>query len=670
MMNRLLTVLLGLALCAELVPNIARCQQQILPTKRGYQVLSYKLLLDWRPIFKNKNQRFSGVNEITVSTTQSEVVFDAMEMRIDSIKVSGVDVTPVPQPIGDTLIVPLGPPAPFPTPSTIKIYYTRTSATNDAMFYYPKRTYAGPGPVGDSVFTLEDLAYTMSEPLDAHKWMPCNDEPYYKANSAISVIVPRTYSAQSNGTLQSVDTNTDGSLQFNWVSDRPIATYLMCASASVWAEWRDYYHRISNPLDSVSVVYFAWPADYAATDTTGIAHNARYAFRNTPKMIAAFSKLFGEYPFLQYGQVPVQPFGYGGMEHQTMTTIDRSILHGTNEDVISHELFHQWFGDKTTCETWADIWLNEGFATFGEAIWEEAVNGESTYSHYVGQQAYGFFHPYAPRGDVNNIPTYNPPIANVFNDPTTYLKPGCMLHMLRRVLNDDTLFFNTLRDYSNAFAYTTANTWQFMDFVVPRAGALAPVNLNTFFNEWLFWPDWPVYKIGWKQSNGKLLVHVTQQQDSTHLYTMPLRFKAIAGQDTTLLMFVNDKQSQIFTATLSKPITRLVFDSEAVVLSQSTLAPDATLVDPTLGVQDGSTSEGFLRVDVAMGILKLSFAPIAGERGELQILDVLGRIIARRDVPSGAATLTLPMEELASGAYFVRLTDGAGEHTTRFQVEK
>jgi len=133
----------------------------------------------------------------------------------------------------------------------------------------------------------------------------------------------------------------------------------MCADASHWIQWHDKYVRISNPKDTVPVVYFAWPADYAVTDTTGVAHNARYSFRNTPRMIANDSRLFGEYPFKQYGQVPLQPFAFGGMEHQTMTSITRSVFHGNQEDVIAHELFHQWFGDKTTCETWADIWLNE-----------------------------------------------------------------------------------------------------------------------------------------------------------------------------------------------------------------------------------------------------------------------------------------------------------------------
>src|SRR5205814_7876841 len=112
---------------------------------------------------------------------------------------------------------------------------------------------------------------------------------------------------------------------------------------------------------------------------------------------------------------------------------------------------------------------------------------------------------------------------NVFNDPTTYLKPGCMLHMLRRALANDTLFFNTLRDYSNAFAYTTANTFQFRDFVASRIATRSPVDITDFINQWIFRPDWPIYYITWQQTtNNRLLLRVEQQQDSTDHYTMPL----------------------------------------------------------------------------------------------------------------------------------------------------
>ncbi|HZK75320.1 MAG TPA: hypothetical protein VFD13_00280, partial [Candidatus Kapabacteria bacterium] len=302
-----------------LLPLASLAQAPAPSSRRPYDVTSYNLTMDWRPVFQNQTQIFSGHNQIAVTLldTTSAIVLDAAEMVIDSVKIYGQFIA-TPITAGDTVAIPLTPEERQVGRSlTLDVYYTRNSATDDGMYFYPK---GHTNFDNDRDTVEEDVAYTMSEPSDARKWMPCNDAPYDKANSAISIIVPNGYSAQSNGTLQSIDTNADGSLTFNWKGDRPIATYLMCGDASKWVTWRDYYHRLSNSNDSVPLIYFAWASDYSSPDSSGATYNARYAFRNTAKMIENDSRLFGEYPFKQYGQVPLQPFGFGGMEHQTMTS--------------------------------------------------------------------------------------------------------------------------------------------------------------------------------------------------------------------------------------------------------------------------------------------------------------------------------------------------------------
>ncbi len=652
-----------------LLPLASNAQTPVQPSIRPYSLASYHLTMDWRPVFQNRTTIFSGHNQIevqVVGATQA-IVLDAAEMVIDSVSING-KLVPTPIAVGDTVSIPLTQAEQqIGTMLSLDVYYTRTSAEDDGMYFYPSGTFAGFGPSHDSVFITEDVAYTMSEPNDARKWMPCNDAPYYKANSAISIIVPKGHSAQSNGTLQSVDTNhADGSLTFNWVSDRPIATYLMCGDASTWATWRDYYHRISNPSDSVSVIYFAWPSDSSSNDTTGLTYNARYAFRNTPRMIANDSRLFGEYPFKQYGQVPLEPFGFGGMEHQTMTSIGRYILRGQDEDVIAHELFHQWFGDKTTCETWADIWLNEGFATLGEALWEEYAHGLAAYDNVILGYASDFLNP----GSYyrNYIPTYNPPVDSMFDQyvPVVYWKPGCMLHMLRRALNNDTLFFNTLRDYSSAFAYTTANTFQFRDFIAQRDSALSPIDLKDFINEWIFQPDYPIYNIQWWLTNGTMLsVRVDQSQDSTDHYTMPLRFFAIQGQDTTDLVFIDNARSQTFTAQLPHAIGALIFDQEAIPISQYTITHSANQA-----VTQTSTVSEPLRVFQEAGALKLTYSPIVSTGAVLDILDALGRTVSELSLSHGSALSVMRAGDFASGDYFAILHDGARNQTVKFQWEK
>jgi aminopeptidase N len=642
--------------------------QASLTRKRPYDVLSYKLTLDWRPVFKNKSTRFSGVNEITLTLLESvdSVVLDAADMLIDSIRINGNAAPLVRYPAADETLTIMLPDSLRSKGQTVvlKIGYFHNITTNEGLYFYPKNMYVGLGPAKDSVFTEEDLAFTMSEPLDAHRWMPCNDLPYDKANSEISIIVPPGNIGISNGTLQGVQTNSDSSKTYTWKSDEPVSTYLMVADASNFVQWSDYYARLSDPSDHVPVVFYAWPSDYSQTaDTTGLKYNAQYALRNTPQMLAAFSKLFGEFPFVKYGQVPVQPFGFGGMEHQTLTTINRSWLRGKDEDGIAHELTHQWFGDKTTCETWNDIWLNEGFASYGEAVWEESIRGKVAYANVIQEKVNSFMHPYTQYGQTNSIPMYAPPIDNIFNYPTTYCKGACVLHMLRRILGD-TLFFNTLRDYSSAFAYKNANTIQFRDFIQARAGEFAPISLNDFVDQWAFRPDWPIYTITWAQdAQNRLYVKVVQSQDSTDHYSMPLRFFAsYDGNRDTLLTLVNDARSQTFVVPLPAPIIDLAFDEDAVVLSNYSIA-----MDDQLSVSAPTRTPETLHVFSMSGRVKLSFSQVVSERAEVEIIDLLGRTVIRQSV---AGMNEVSFDRLSHGSYFAMLKDGDTRLTAKFTIEK
>ncbi len=653
--------------------------------KRPYDVQGYKILLDWRSAFKNKNTVFTGVSEITVNITSdtiTQIVLDAIGLRVDSLSINGANATTPVQKAGDSVLyVPLTTDLRLVgTTVVLRIAYTHTNpvtpvGVDAGFFFYPKGLFGGLHYMYDTTGMLhidsdwvqEDLAYTMSESLYARCWMPCNDQPYDKANSEISIIVPFPYSAQSNGVLQSVDTNTDGSRTYHWKSDRPISTYLMCASASKWTEWRDYYHRVSVPGDSVPLVFYAWPQDYDGTG--GTPYNGRYAYRNTAKMMEADSRAFGEYPFKQYGQINVEPFFWGGMEHQSMTANAREIMDksGGGAFTIAHELFHQWFGDKTTCETWADIWLNEGFATFGELFWAETIAGQQGYQDRMENLAYQYLNSSA---QYINAPIYGPPtyqdqwatnyVAN------TYFKGGCVLHMLRRVLANDTMFFNTLRDYSAAYAYTTANTYQFRNFIQDRDGARSPIDLFEFIEQWVFGPGFPNYAIQWSQDSLNLLtVRVRQSQTKPDYFTMPLHFWAVTATDTTEFSFINNAKTQYYTVQLNHPYQAILFDSIAIPISKTTI-----IHNQNLGVEATQSAAEMLHVNVADGVVQLTCAPIQTEEAFVRIVDVLGRVVLDRGIAAGSTQLSIPARDLASGDYFAMLMDGTRRATVRFQIQK
>jgi aminopeptidase N len=643
---------------------------------RPYDVLKYQLTLDWRKMFETKSQRYSGVNSITIMVTDStpNITLDAGLLKIDTISINGTRVSITPQPTADEkLIIPL--PSNLQTPGNniiLRIAFHKDTLVNLGIYFYPKGLFVGMLH-GDSVVVDQDLAYTMSEPIDAHYWMPCNDQPYEKAESEISIIVPNGVEAASNGTLTSKQSYTPASTIWNWKSDKPIATYLMVADASTFVHWSETHQRTQTPGDTVHLDYYAWPSDYYQDSITdGSWYNARYFLsRNTSAIMTNLESRYGGFPFVKYGQVPVQPFNEGGMEHQTLTTISRSWLRGDDEG-IAHEMSHQWFGDKTTCETFKDIWLNEGFATFSEAIWGEGQGGNDFYMYIIRAKADGYFN-----GDNTNA-AYDPPANNVFNYATTYCKGACILHMLRRMVGDS-MFFGALRDYSNAFAFTTANTAQFRDYAGQRLG----MDLNEYIDQWIFGALHPVYDIKWAQNaNHTLFVRINQVQTVRDHFTMPLHFFAYHGTVKDTLSFSNNQRSQAFLQDLNYTIDSLGFDDDAFPLciyfgasGDSSYSFDANLTQlyhqtvlshrilplpyaPQLAVHSTSASNAEFSVYTSREELSCRFSTTK-QTGMIELYNSIGMKIQEIAILAGESLKNLNISQLSSGVYFVRFTSGA-----------
>ncbi|MDP4219318.1 MAG: M1 family aminopeptidase [Bacteroidota bacterium] len=614
---------------------------------RPYDVLKYRLTLDWRKVFETQSQQFSGVNIIDLKLTSEtpNVTLDAGLMKIDSVSVSGVPILPVPQPTsGEELIIPL--PASLQKSGeqlTVTIGYHRDTLINQGIYFYPKGSY---DPY-QKTNTTEDIAYTMSEPIDAHYWMPCMDRPYDKAESEISIIAPNGIETASNGTLLSKEAYTPTSTIWHWKSDEPITTYLMVADASTFIHWSETHHRTAAAADTVHLDFYAWPSDYYQDSITdGSTYNAKFFLRNTSSIMSWFEAHYGGFPFVKYGQVPVQPFAFGGMEHQTITSIHRGWLRGSDQG-IAHEMAHQWFGDKTTCESFKDIWMNEGFATYSEALWGESQGGNDGYMNIMWQKRGSYLF-----GPAHDLPVYDPPADNVFNGALTYAKGGCVLHMLRRMLGNDTMFFGALRDYSNAFAYTTANTTQLQNYLSGRLG----IDLAEFFDEWIFGRLHPQYDMTWAQSVGnRLVLQINQvQPDSIRdHFTMPVKFFAFHGGVPDTLTFVNNLRSQRFEKVLGYTIDSLVFDLDALILSEPTLTYSTALavrsIDPPHS-QFSVYREG--------GEVLCTFEE-TNSGGTIEIYNSLGMKMKSAAVLSGETSKVLDTHSLASGVYFVRYISGS-----------
>ncbi|MFH1051356.1 MAG: M1 family aminopeptidase [bacterium] len=477
--------------------------------RRNYDVLRYDLYMDWYDIINNNYHegaliKFYGVNMIQLVILEDNTEFielDALNLNIERILINGQASANSNKKTFGILKVDFNQAFNAGDTVSLNIYYNFSTTDNEGgINVYEKGTAIdfGPPPDYDTVFIEEKIVYTMAEPIDARTWIPCNDRPYDKALSTFTVKVPKDYTVTSNGILKNTIAVED-STTFYWEHKYPLATYLMHAAASKYHYYYDWYKRVTNPEDSIKIEYYVWEKDFQDTSSDGMTYNATYAFRNSVKMMEFYSTIFGEYPYERYGMVAVQDCWFGGMEHQTITTLHRNVLRkitrwGSNGDngnqmVIAHEMSHQWLGDLITCASWNDIWINEGGAVWSETLWQ-GRNSEISYDWAV----WGKMQTYL---DINNEnlqpPIYAPSIDNVFNYATTYMKSGSVYHMLGVMFGKEN-FLQILRDMFSVYGYNSLDTEEFKNFLKTKVEN-PPVDLDTFFNQWIYKAGHPVYLV-------------------------------------------------------------------------------------------------------------------------------------------------------------------------------
>ncbi len=423
--------------------------------------------------------------------------------------------------------------------------------------------YSGlPDKGGFGYFTFSQMpdgspqAWSLSEPYGAKFWWPCKDTPTDKADSVdILIGVPSGQLVASNGVLQDV-LYLDSLTIFQWKERYPIATYLVSLAAGNYEHFQEYYRY--GDSDSLLLDYYVYP---------GFLSKGKEAFRDMPDYLDALSHYFGPYPFLKekYGQVQ---FGWGGgMEHQTMTSIgpvDESKWY-----LYVHELGHQWFGDAVTCASWQEIWLNEGFATYSEALYTEWAGfagfppGKEAYHAYMGNIRY--------TGERTVFVEDTSNVYDIFHR-VVYYKGAWILHMLRHIMGDDN-FFTALRQYVSdpRWVYGAVNTADFQSVCEDVSG----LDLNAFFEQWLYYPYYPYYEYEWEIKNtsaGKTEVdfHLTQTQGRT-IYEMPLdvSFTFLDGSDTTLTV-QNYLREQSYTFYLNGIPLTAKLDKDDWVLKEAT----------------------------------------------------------------------------------------------------
>ncbi|MCZ6775009.1 MAG: M1 family aminopeptidase [Ignavibacteria bacterium] len=567
---------------------------------------------------------------LVLTSAVDSVVLHAVGLQLDTVRVDRLQKSISFNPMDETFTIFLnGMRNPGDT-LRIEINYERIPGyprpSSRQGYYYFRDTLVG---------LPSNLGYTFSEPSDARFWMPCYDEPWEKATAEINLTIPVGYLAASNGKLSGTTDNGDGTVTWHWREDHQIATYLMCITASAFTIPTLSYVTSTN--DTIPVQYYVWSAD--SVECAAYLPTVR-------EMVVEYSRLFDEYPFDKYGMTAIIPFTYLGMEHQSLTTINWYFK--TDRRVVSHELAHQWWGDLVTCGTWADIWLNESFATYSEALWQEHVGGMPALKSYM-RDTLSEFQFASWQGAIYD------PVGQGFNlfDRVVYSKGAWVLHTLRGAVGDST-FFNVLRAYREKYQSKSAITAEFAAVVDSVMG----IDMSWFFDQWIYGPGWPTYSYSYSWGNDTVSLVIDQlQSTSWPTYKMPMQVRVHHPGGSTDFVVLDSMRTQSFGLPLSTQPDSVELDPNYWILKQ--IAP------PPLSVDVGETPTSY-RLDQNYPnpfnpTTSIRFALPSSGFVRLEVFSTLGEevtTLVAHELPAGIHAVNWNARDLASGVYLYRLRAG------------
>ena len=510
-----------------------------------FDVLDYKLDLDIYNCFISpypKSFKGSVIITFKVDSILNSISLNAVNtsLVIDSVGLAGHLI----QHSSNILTISFDRTYAIGETTQLKIYYRHNNVTDNAF-------YASNG-----------MVFTDCEPEGARKWFPCWDKPSDKATVELRAKTPATVKLGSNGRLADSTRNAD-TIYYHWISRDPVATYLTVISAKVnygldIVKWINP----TNPNDTLPIRFYY-----------NVGENLTTAKQVIIPITTFYSQKFGDHPFEKNGFATLNnQFVWGGMENQTLTSLCPGCW---GEYLLAHEYAHQWFGDMITCATWADIFINEGFATFSEALWSESKNGYSAYKSDINSEANSYLGG-NPGWAISN-PTWavtTPNTNTLFNYAITYAKGACVLHLLRYVLGD-TQFFNGLKSFANdpSLKYKSAVIADFKNVMAATSGQ----NLDWFFDQWIYQPNHPVYQNGYyfvqHGSNWEVGLLAKQSQTNTVFFKMPIEIKITftTGSDTTIRV-INDVNNQLYNFMFTRQPSSVQFDpGNQIVLKNATL---------------------------------------------------------------------------------------------------
>jgi aminopeptidase N len=512
-------------------------------------IVSYNINLN---ITDFKNKSISGFTELDLIMKENpdkKITLDFEALIVDSVFLLNKKITTfsydkrylsIPYPIADGKNI------------NLKIYYHGKPIEDESW--------------GGFFFT-DSIAFNMGVGMSAEVkgfgriWYPCNDGFTDKALYTYNITVPKGFKAVCSGMLTDSTLNSDKTETYTWKLNNPIPTYISSVAVGNYHVIKRIYKGIKRDI----------PVEIYVTPT--YLKEAVRSFRNLTKTIAGFENSYGEYVWQRVGYVGV-PFNSGAMEHSCNIAYPEYAIDGSKdrETLYAHELSHSWFGNLVTCKTAKDMWLNEGWASYSEALFKELIYGQEEYADYVKNNHTKVL-TYTHIADGGYFPVYGIPNQNTYGS-TVYDKGADVAYTLRGYLGDE-LFFGTLKSYFVDNAYKAVSTEEFKQYFSTKTG----IDLTDFFNTWVYTAGFPHYAIKAFSITKKASVYQTRV-----VVKQSLRERSFYGLNNKIdIMLIGaDLSTKIFTNMFS--------GSEDSKTFETNFKPQAVIIDPYQKLADTKVS--------------------------------------------------------------------------------
>lgn len=502
-------------------------------------------------------------------------------------------------------------------------------------------------PIRDRSFVTDTsragnpIMWTLSEPYGAKDWWPCKQDLQDKIDSLeLFIKVPKGYHAVGNGVFQG-SYAVDSQMLFHYKHSYPIVTYLVAIAVADYAYFEEDLKLKQGNLKFINYVF---------KEDSLKAWNDLRTFSKTMDL---FEDLFGPYPFRRehYGHAQ---FGWGGgMEHQTM-----SFMYHFEHPLVAHELAHQWFGDKVTCGSWQDLWLNEGFATYLTGLSYEFLFPNDRWLGWKQDNIQIITN----RHDGSVFIPDTSDRGRMFDQQLTYRKGAYLLHMIRGQIGD-TAFFQAIRSYLNdeklayGFAKTEDLKWHF------KKTAPSSFDVDEFFEDWYYRQGWPKYQIQYYQDEkNRVYFNIGQEQSYVWegtFFDMKIPIQLVTDRSDTTIWLDHSFDGQQYEVQLDYELRVLAFDPEMWLLHRDSKVEEVDYKHSNLSYK--------LSPNPAKDVVRVMYSENVLPGVEVEVYDVSGKLVLSRSVGLGlgSAYFDLPLAELRAGAYIVSIKDYYNTSTLR-----